>query len=105
VVPNGTLVGIVSRANLLHAVSALHAHPASASDAEIRVAINDLLHSKGWLTHGSLNPIVKDGVVDLWGWAESEAERRALRVAVEGVAGVREVVDHVGLLAPYLRGT
>jgi osmotically-inducible protein OsmY len=34
---------------------------------------------------------VKDGVVDLWGVARSDAERTAVRVAAEAMPGVRAV--------------
>jgi osmotically-inducible protein OsmY len=46
------------------------------------------------------NIIVEDGVVHLWGFAENEKERRALRVAAENTLGVKAVEDH---LAPYPR--
>jgi osmotically-inducible protein OsmY len=39
--------------------------------------------------------IVKDGVVELWGVARSDAERKAIRIAAEGIEGVRAVRDNL----------
>jgi osmotically-inducible protein OsmY len=47
---------------------------------------------------------VTDGVVHLWGLVDSPEQRRALQVAARDVAGVRAVEDHLGEVAPYLRG-
>jgi osmotically-inducible protein OsmY len=38
---------------------------------------------------------VKDGVVDLWGVARSDAEKTAIRVAAEAIPGVRSVNDYL----------
>jgi osmotically-inducible protein OsmY len=39
--------------------------------------------------------LVKDGVAHLWGVIESEEEKRAIRVAAEGVPGVKRVEYHL----------
>ncbi|MFZ2155371.1 MAG: BON domain-containing protein [Bradyrhizobium sp.] len=49
-----------------------------------------------------LNVTVSDGVVDLWGVAESKAERKAIKVAAGAAAGVRAVNDN---LVTYSGGT
>ena len=36
---------------------------------------------------------VNCGVVDLWGYVESDSERKAIRVAAESMPGVRGVND------------
>jgi osmotically-inducible protein OsmY len=41
------------------------------------------------------NVTVAAGVVDLWGYVESEVERRAIIVAAETIAGVTGVTDHL----------
>ncbi len=63
-----------------------------------------VLNEQDWVSHGGLNVIVNDGVVELWGWAESQKERDALRLAAESVEGVREVKDRLGKLAPWVWG-
>ena len=84
VVRGGKLVGIVSRANLPHALAAggggATAGTASTDDRTIRETIFETLESQGWVTLGSLDVIVSDGAVQLWGWVESEDERQAMRV-------------------------
>ena len=42
-----------------------------------------------------LNVIVHDGIVELWGTVDSEAERKAIRVAAEVVPGIRHVNDNL----------
>jgi osmotically-inducible protein OsmY len=37
-----------------------------------------------------VNLAVRDGVVELWGAVESNEQRRALKVLVEGVSGVKK---------------
>lgn len=107
VVRDGRIVGVVSRANLLHGLAShkdrIEVTP-SQDDRSIRGAVQGLVKREGWITHGSLNVMVCDGVVDLWGWVESEDERKALLTAVREIDGVREVTDHLGFLPPYLTG-
>ncbi len=107
VVHDGRIVGIVSRANLLHGLAThqdrLGITP-SPDERTIREEVLALVKREGWITHGSLNVMVADGVVELWGWVDSEAERKALLIAVEEIAGVRAVNDHLGSLPPSMRG-
>lgn len=104
VVRDGAVVGIVSRANLIQQLAVGGAISDQGDDESIRKAIDNLSRSTGWMTHGNLNATVRAGMVEMWGWVESEAERRAIRLAVGEIPGVRDVVDHLGLIAPYLRG-
>jgi hypothetical protein len=46
------------------------------------------------------NPIVRNGVVELYGTVFDERERAALRVAAENIAGVRAVKDHLVWMEP-----
>ncbi len=106
VVEDGKIVGIVSRANLLHGL-ATHKDRISLTpspdDRAIREQVQALVAKEDWITHGSLNALVADGVAELWGWVDSEDERKALLTAVSELDGVKEVVDHLGSVAPYLR--
>ena len=106
VVRDGKIVGIVSRANLLQGLAAGANKGAvpSADDRSIRARITEILNQEKWVSHGTLNVIVTDGVVELWGWVDSETERKAFRVAVESVPGVRALRDHLGSVPPYVRG-
>jgi CBS domain-containing protein len=107
VVQDGKLVGIVSRANLLQGLAAHKdriALESSPDDRTIREAVLARVAEEDWITHGNLNVMVTDGVVELWGWVDSKDERAALKLAVETVPGVAAVEDHLGMVAPYLRG-
>ncbi len=96
ILENGQIVGIVSRANLLQAVaSARHALEATPSDKAIRDHILSSLRAEPWAHTALLNVTVSDGVVDLWGLAESKAERKAIKVAAETAPGVRTVNDNL----------
>jgi CBS domain-containing protein len=105
VVRDRRLVGIVSRANLLHGLAAQPADmPESClGDEAIRSRISTTLREElGGMTE-FVNVVVSDGVVDLWGATDSEDIKRAVRVAAENMPGVREVRDHVGILPPMAR--
>jgi CBS domain-containing protein len=96
VLRGGTLVGIVSRANLLRAVASLARQipDPTADDDHIRNRIIDELEKNEWCPF-SLNVLVRDGVVDLRGAITDERARKAALVAAENVNGVVEVHDHL----------
>lgn len=93
---DGQLVGIVSRANLVQAIAAkgagLEVQP---SDSRIREDLLAQLKELGWLRTSLINPVVTDGVVNLWGIVDSPVDRTAIRVATESTKGVRAVNDHM----------
>jgi CBS domain-containing protein len=96
VLENGQLVGVVSRANLLQAVaSARQLLDIAPTDKAIRDRILASLKKEAWSHTGLLNVTVTNGVVDLWGVADSDAERKAIRVAAESAAGVGAVHDNL----------
>jgi CBS domain-containing protein len=92
----GRVVGIVSRANLLHALASVVGElPASATtDVTIREQIMSELSNKAWSPR-DFNVVVRDGVVELWGEILDEREREAAKIAAENVAGVKAVKDHL----------
>ena len=96
------VVGIVSRANLLHALARLAAEaaPTTATDTTIREQLLAELAKEKWAPTGALEVIVRDGVVDLWGTITDERERQALVVAAENIPGVKRVNDHVAWIDP-----
>jgi CBS domain-containing protein len=96
------LVGIVTRANLMRAVVGLmSAAPEVANDdASIRKRLNDEIASHQWAPIALINPIVKDGVVMLWGTIFDERQREALKVAAENIPGVKAVHDHLVWIEP-----
>lgn len=100
VMSDGRLVGMISRADLVRKLAeAKVAAPAARPDnGALQKAISDRIEAEPWLKSVFVNLTVKDGVVELWGAVDSDEQHRALKVLVEGVPGVRKVVDQVGLL-------
>jgi len=96
IVENDRLVGIVSRANLLQAVaSARQLLDTAPTDKAIRDRILSGLKAQPWAHTGLLNVTVTNGIVDLWGVAESDTERKAIKVAAESTPGVSAVHDNL----------
>jgi CBS domain-containing protein len=96
VLENDQLVGIVSRANLIQAVAtARKLLDIPLSDTTIREKILSDLKKQPWAHTTMLNVTVNTGVVDVWGIAESAAERKAIKVAAESTPGVCAVNDHL----------
>lgn len=95
------MVGIISRANLLHALASITRNTeaaASTDDAAIREQIVTTLAKQPWAPHA--NVVVKDGVAELWGVITDERERAGLVVATENVPGVKAVHDHLVWIDP-----
>ncbi len=97
VMRDDTLVGIVSRADLLRALLRHgEAQPATVtSDQEIQEQVLAELNRQPWGFVGAASVAVEDGVVHLWGEVLTETERQAARVAAESIPGVRGVVDNL----------
>lgn len=102
VVRDGRLIGIVSRANLLHAFAGVLADvkPAKVDDGRIRQQIVEALRQESWGPVGSTEIMVRDGVVHLWGTIFDDRERTAMKVLAEGVPGVKGVQDHLVWIEP-----
>jgi CBS domain-containing protein len=100
VVQDGKLVGIVSRADLLHALGSVarDLKPAAGDDATIREQIIAECAKQRWAPH--INVVVRDGVVELWGVITDDRSRDAFIVAAENVPGVKDVRDHLAWIEP-----
>jgi CBS domain-containing protein len=102
IVQNGKVVGIVSRANLLQALASMSAKDATttrADDSEIRDKVLSRLNAELWRP-SLLNVTVHGGNVDLWGFVTSNDEKKAARIAVEGIVGVKSINDHLTIPPP-----
>ena len=101
---NGKIVGIVSRANLIQAlVSQAKVQEPPVDDAVLHDNIVNALRAKPWVDPSTINVIVNDGSVELWGIVDSETEKNAIRVAVEVMPGVRRVANK--LVVEHLMST
>jgi CBS domain-containing protein len=96
----GRMVGIISRANLMHALASLSRDtaPPPAGDSAIRDKILAAVAKQDWAPR--INVIVKDGVAELHGIITDDRERQGLIVAAENVLGVKRVVDHLVWVEP-----
>lgn len=104
VLRDGKVVGIVSRANLLHGLATYVSTAAPPeSDRALRQAVLDAIAGTG-TDHHTVNVIVRDGVVQLWGTVWSEDERKAIAVAAESVPGAKSIDNHVAVLPATLGG-
>lgn len=116
IIHNGRITGIVSRANLLHALASLpegtlqvpeptepaSKEPHGPDTHSIRASILNKIHNEIGVGQ-TINVIVSNGTVDLWGGVETEAERQAVRAAAQNTPNVVAVKDHITVLPPALR--
>ena len=102
---DGRLIGIVSRANLLHGFAAKEAKttgPSSSDDQTIRENLLHTLAKEAGLDMALINVIVNDGVVQLWGLVGSGTEKKAAQVSAESTPGVKRVENHLGQAPPVV---
>ena len=98
VVDDGRLIGIVSRANLLHGLTAMGAQITgsnSPDDKAIRETLIGVLSNAAGLDTRLINVIVNDGVVQLWGLIDSPTEKKAAQVAAENIPGVKSIQNNL----------
>ena len=100
VMRSGRMVGIISRANLMHALASIARETPTTTidDATIRDRILEALAEHHWAF--GVNVVVKDGVAEIWGTIMDERERQGCIVAVENVPGVKQVHDHLVWVEP-----
>jgi len=107
VLRKGRVVGIVSRANLLHALSAITdgtLQEPTEDDRVLRKRLDEALKEVPGAAVNLINYTVDNGRVAIWGVADSDFEENAIRVAVENVPGVRMVEVHMGRLPAWSYG-
>ena len=102
VVRGAQVIGIISRANLLHALASLGAAapPPAQTDVAIRQHLLAEFDKQTWAPVALIDVVVKDGAVELWGTITEEAQGAALRVCAENTPGVKSVVSHLTWIEP-----
>lgn len=95
VLKDGRLVGIVSRADLLHVIAAGAPERIAEGDDALWVSAETRLRDADGVFAKCPEVTVVHGVVHLWGSVRSEAERDAARVAVEAIQGVQGIENHL----------
>ncbi|HET9816413.1 MAG TPA: CBS domain-containing protein [Xanthobacteraceae bacterium] len=98
IVRGNDVVGMITRANLVHALAgvARELMPTTTSDEAIRERLLSELAKEAWAPVGLIDVTVRNGVVDLWGTITEARQRPALVAAAENVPGVKAVHDHLG---------
>lgn len=96
------VVGIVTRSNLMRAmVSVARAVPPPATDdMAIRQKLMDEIQKADWAPSATIDVVVRDGIVELWGVIIDDRQREALKVAAENIPGVKTVKDHLVWVEP-----
>jgi CBS domain-containing protein len=102
VVSNDRLRGVISRADLLHALLLPPEKAEGIPDERIRAAVLAAMRKEAWADAYHIMVDVKDGAVTFHGFSRSEAIKRGLRVLAEGVPGVTSVTDETQPLPIYL---
>jgi CBS domain-containing protein len=102
VVRGNQVVGIITRANLMHAmVSLARIEPRAAEDdATIREKLLAVMKEEKWAPIAMANVVVRGGEVELWGTIFDERQREAIKVAAENIPGVQAVKDHLVWIEP-----
>jgi CBS-domain-containing membrane protein len=105
VVSGDQLVGIISRSDLLRALSkTLVADKAAVGEVSDQAILDKLmaeLKNQGFASPKSLDVTVDKGVVTLKGEIFDERQRPALIIAAENVPGVTKVVDQLTWIEPF----
>ena len=107
VIQDGKLVGIVSRADILRGLAVIGLSPdrsVTVTDREIRDRIHDEIRRQTSASLSGVSIIVVNGIVYLWGIADTEADKNAIRIAAENVAGISSVHDFLNTLPQVLGG-
>lgn len=100
VLAGGRLVGIVSRANLLHGLASTivqHHEPTAAEDRQIRNKLLETLLENHGLDTVLVNVTVNDGRVRLWGTVESSEQAAVAEKAAKSLPGVKSVENFLAL--------
>jgi CBS domain-containing protein len=102
VLQKGRLIGIISRADLLRALTQLlPRRPVGAtSDLELRKRVLAEIGKHRWAPRANIDATVEDGVVELRGAVTEDQERVGLRVIAENTPGVRAVHDRLIWVEP-----
>jgi CBS domain-containing protein len=99
VLSDGSLVGIVSRANLLQGLANTivdHHEPGAAKDRQLRHELMKILLDEHKLDPVFVNITVNDGNVRLWGVVENVDEAAVAEAAAKALPGVKSVDNNLG---------
>jgi len=101
-----TVIGMVTRANLIQAIASRgHAiPPLTDSDQAIRTRILGEIEKQPWAPVPLINITVNDGIVEVFGVVTDGRQKEALQVLIENTRGVKAVKNEISWIEP-LSGT
>ena len=109
IVRDGSVVGIVSRTDLVKAMLS-HGAPltrpapeAPKDDETLRRQVAAAVQELNIPLGGAFDVVVRNGSVHLWGQVASVDEDRACEIAAARVPGVTGVMSHMQIVAPHFR--
>jgi len=106
VVQEGRLVGIITRGDLVRALSQVQISKAAKKidNAALHKTLHDRIRSQYWVNESYISLTVNDGVVELWGFVDTVDQHSALRSLVEETDGVSRVEDKLSVGVPFRGG-
>jgi CBS domain-containing protein len=102
----GRLVGIVTRGDLVRALSQAQISrlDKKVDNADLHKALYDRIRAQPWINQSFISITVNDGIVELWGFVDTVDQQSALRALVEETDGVRGVQDNISVGGPLKAG-
>jgi CBS domain-containing protein len=105
IVRDGSVVGIVTRRDLLRALVALEGPDDESGrhldrDQQLRSEIAAACRGRSWAKAQEVDIVVSRGVAHLWGVAPSDMVRKAYEVATGNIPGVKKVQMHMHVVPP-----
>ena len=106
VVQEDRLVGIITRGDLVRALSQVQVSKAvkTIDNAALHKTLHDRIRCQSWISDNYISLTVNDGVVELSGFVETAEQQSALRVLVEETEGVSRVDDKISVGFPFRGG-
>jgi CBS domain-containing protein len=106
VVQEDRLVGIITRGDLVRALSQVQVSKAvnTIDNAALHKTLHDRIRCQSWISDNYISLTVNDGVVELSGFVETADQHSALRVLVEETEGVSRVDDKISVGFPFRGG-
>jgi CBS domain-containing protein len=103
VVESDRLVGIITRGDLVRALSQVQISKVAKKidNAALHKTLHDRIRSQSWINDNYISLTVNDGVVALWGFVDTADQRSALRILVEETDGVNRVDDKISVGVPF----
>jgi CBS domain-containing protein len=105
IVRDGSVVGVVSRIDLVKAMlshTAPDAAPGAGPDDEsLRRMVMTAVHRLGIPLGGTFDVVVRHGVAHLWGRVSTEEEDQACQVAAAKVPGIADAISHMQIMPRF----